>query len=570
VRRALAAALSLMAWSAAPASAQAPVAAPGSLGSPTRGPEARTAPLSLDRPPPGFARTGAAVSRAAGRVAKVRAARRGLRDTYARPYVKGPPRSRRWQISFYAPRPDPTPNAEIAQVLVDDRTGRVTEAWTGDQVAWTMARGYPGAFGRSANHPVVWLGLSFLFILPFLRRPLRLLHLDLAVLLAFGASYALFQRAEIGLSVPTAYPLLLYLFGRCLGIAFARARGRTPPNRPPLRLAVPYGYLAVALVFLVGFRVGLNLFDGNVIDVGYSGVIGADRLLEGRGIYGTFPSDNRHGDTYGPVAYYAYVPFVAALPWSGTWDGLPAAHGAAIAFDLATLLLLFAVGRRVRGPGLGLLLAYAWAAYPFTLLVSNSSANDALVSALLLLALLVVARPVSRGAVLAAAGLTKFAPLALAPLFATYRGGGHAGEWGEGIGRGRAALTAGAFALVAGVLVAPSLVQADPAVVVGRTLGFQAGRSSPFSVWGQYGLSGLQDAVKLGGVALAVVLAFVPRRRDVVVVSALAGAVIIGLQLGVSHWFYLYLVWFLPLVLVAVLGQHEDGLLGRRQTVRPL
>jgi hypothetical protein len=36
---------------------------------------------------------------------------------------------------------------EIATGLVDDATGTVTEAWTGPQVAWKMARGYPGAFG---------------------------------------------------------------------------------------------------------------------------------------------------------------------------------------------------------------------------------------------------------------------------------------------------------------------------------------------------------------------------------------------------------------------------------------
>ena len=31
---------------------------------------------------------------------------------------------------------------EIAQGKVDDRSTRVTEAWTGPQVAWKMARGY--------------------------------------------------------------------------------------------------------------------------------------------------------------------------------------------------------------------------------------------------------------------------------------------------------------------------------------------------------------------------------------------------------------------------------------------
>ena len=37
-----------------------------------------------------------------------------------------------------------------------------------------------------------------------------------------------------------------------------------------------------ALVFLVGFRIGLNVTNSNVIDVGYAGVIGADRLVDGK------------------------------------------------------------------------------------------------------------------------------------------------------------------------------------------------------------------------------------------------------------------------------------------------
>jgi hypothetical protein len=46
----------------------------------------------------------------------------------------------------------------------------------------------------------------------------------------------------------------------------------------------------------------------------------------------------------------------------------------------------------------------------------------------------------------------------------------------------------------------------------------------------------------------------VPRRRDIVTLAALGAAVLIALQLAVTHWFYLYLVWFLPLVLVALLA----------------
>ena len=123
--------------------------------------------------------------------------------------------------------------------------------------------------------------------------------------------------------------------------------------RRPLPLLVPVSWLAIAAVFLLGFRIGLNVTDSNVIDVGYAGVIGADRLTHGEALYGDFPSDNEHGDTYGPVNYLAYVPFEAVLPWSGSWDDLPAAHGAALVFDLAVVLLLYALGRRIRGPRTG-------------------------------------------------------------------------------------------------------------------------------------------------------------------------------------------------------------------------
>lgn len=558
--RATTAALTVLAFAlagVAPAAIAAP--APGSAAAPEeRGTNAVTAPPSLDRPPPGYSRPGTEVARTAGREPKVRAVRARRRDTYARPYLKGPPRLRRWQVSFYAPRARHGEGSEeIAQVIIDDRSGRAIEVWTGFKVAWTMARGYPGAFGRKANHPAIWIILSALFVLPFLRRPLRLLHLDLAVLLAFSISYALFGAGRIHASVPTAYPLLAYLLARMLGSAIARSRGRSPTDRPPLRLTVPYGFLVIAIVFLIGFRVGLNVTNANVIDVGYSGVIGADRLLEGRPVYGSFPSGNPHGDTYGPVTYYAYVPFVAAMPWSGRWDDLPAAHGAAVAFDLLCMLLMFLVGRRVRGPALGILLAYGWVTYPFTLLVSNSNANDSLVAALVLLVFLAIARPAARGVAVAVAGLTKFAPLALAPLVATYGGGPRAGEWGKaGV---RPAVVTAAVALAAAVaLMAPVLLQTSPARFYERTLSFQSDRGAPFSIWGLYDLQSAQHVVTALGAALAVALAFVPRRRDVVVVAALGAAVLLALQLGLGYWFYLYLVWCFPLVLLALLAPHAE------------
>ena len=86
-----------------------------------------------------------------------------------------------------------------------------------------------------------------------------------------------------------------------------------------------------------------------------------------------------------------------------------------------------------------------------------------------------------------------------------------------------------------------------------RTLGFQQDRDSPFSVWGYYELpGGLQLAAQLLAAAFAVGVAFL-RPSDPRALAALAAAVLIALQLAVDHWFYLYLVWFAPLVWVALL-----------------
>ena len=51
--------------------------------------------------------------------------------------------------------------------------------------------------------------------------------------------------------------------------------------------------LLAATVFLAGFRIGLNVEASNVIDVGYSGVIGAERIVHGQAPWGTFPGEER-------------------------------------------------------------------------------------------------------------------------------------------------------------------------------------------------------------------------------------------------------------------------------------
>lgn len=478
-----------------------------------------------------------------------------------------------WQIGYY------DGDDEVVQVLVNDPDGTIRESWTGHQVAWQMARGYSEQFGHLLNAPYVWIPLALLFFFGLFdfRRWRKLVHLDLAVLLSFGVSQIFFDAGNIGVSVPLVYPPLVYLLCRMLWIGF---KGQ----RDGLRPSVPVAWLAIAVMFLIGFRVALNIADSGVIDVGYGGTIGADRITHGKPIYGegNFPDDNPFGDTYGPANYYAYVPFELAMPWDGEWDELPSAHGAAIFFDLATIVGLFVLGRRMRrredgkaapeGTALGIVLAFAWCAYPYTAYALQSNANDSLVAALLIWALVAFASPVGRGVFLGLASMVKFAPLALAPLFAMGDRGladrlrrPPADESGEQPSRfawfGFGPVVWFSLAFVATCALLLALAALDPGLKTfyDRTIAMQIDRESPFSIWGQEpGLEWLQTVVKLGAVGLALLVAVVPRRRSVTQVAALAAAVLIGALLGVDHWFYLYVPWFVGLLLVALLPR-EPG-----------
>ncbi len=494
-------------------------------------------------PPPGRHLSADRVLEIANRLPKMRRERAKYPGSYDGAYLKGPSR---WQVSYFS-----RSGKEIGQVIVADAHGEVLEQWTGFQVAWTMARGYPGAFGRHVNALYIWLPLCVLFVVPFVnwRRPFSLAHLDLLALLGFSVSLAFFNHGNIYASVPAAYPPLVYLLARMLVLAFLR-RGAAHP----LRSWISPTWLAVGVVFLLGFRIALNVTDSNVIDVGYAGVIGAHRIAEGKSLYGHYPSDNEHGDTYGPANYEAYVPFERIFGWSGTWDDLPAAHAASIVFDLLAVALLAALGLRVRGPTLAAALAYAWVSYPFTLYALESNSNDMLVAVLVLAALLCASRPAVRGLFAALAGLTKLAPLALVPLLATH------GLRELPLRRRPLALAlfVVAFAATAAVVAIPALAHDTLREIYERTLVYQANRGSPFSLWGLYGdsstLHGLLPAVEGAAVGLALLLAVVPRAPGVPALAAACAAVLIALQLGVEHWFYLYIPWFFAPVTVAMLG----------------
>ncbi len=117
-------------------------------------------------------------------------------------------------------------------------------------------------------------------------------------------------------------------------------------------------------------------------------------------------------------------------------------------------------------------------------------------------------------------------------------------------------------------MIATAVLLIHPAIDPGlatfyeRTIASQIDRTSPFSIWGQADIDFVHAAVEIFALLLAITVAFVPRTRSFAQMAALAGAVLIAVQLIADHWFYLYIVWFFPAVIAALatLGLDRDNL----------
>jgi len=485
--------------------------------------------------------------------------------------------SRVWQVSVYSGKA-----GEIARGRVSP-SGQVVQAWVGPEVVWPLALG--NGLGGVLNKPLVWLSLCLVFLLGLanLRRPLSVRNLDLLVFLSFSVYLLYFNQGRIFASATAAAIPFAYLIARC---AWIGATNRASPSSSH----APVWLLVAATVLLMGFRVGLNTEGSMILDVGYAGVIGADRLGSGISPYGAFPvkdtgrpcgpatedgevfdwiqangrceSANPFGDTYGPVNYHAYLPGLALFGWSGKWDSLPAAHFTTLLFDLLAILGLGAVGYRFGGLRLAALLMFAWAANPFTQYASSSNTNDAIMPAFLIWGFWAAASDAGRGALAALGAWAKLAGLVVVPLWATYPG---PPAWR------RASLFALAFAATTVLAFWVLIVGGDPVGAFRefyeRTFELQFHRASPFSLWdwGRYHARGipdlrwLQHLLQAALVIAAVAVAFVPPRKSPLQLAALTGALLMGFELVLTHWAALYIAWFFPFLALAVVAGHELG-----------
>ena len=302
-----------------------------------------------------------------------------------------------------------------------------------------------------------------------------------------------------------------------------------------------------------------------MIDVGYAGVIGADRILDGQAPYGHMPVEDAlracgKADADGEIRdrIQHERPLRVGQParrhlrprrlpglcpgaslhsaWSGKWDSLPAAHATAIVFDLARrarplprrpAVRRDAAGRRPR-IRLGRVSVHGLrdecehercdhARDPRLGIPGSTSAS-------------------ARGAAVALAGWTKFAALLLAPLWLTYPNGfapPHGGAVRGGVHRSRRSPCSRCSC-------SSRASSRRPAPSSTARSGYQLDRGSPFSPWdwGQYHARGIPDlavvqlVLQIGVLALAGVVAAVPLRKGPLELAALSAAVLLGFELA--------------------------------------
>ena len=214
-------------------------------------------------------------------------------------------------------------------------------------------------------------------------------------------------------------------------------------------------------------------------------------------------------------------------------------------------------GLRFGGPRLAALLAFAWAAYPFTLYVSNSNTNDAIMPAFLIWGFWLASSAVGARRSGRARRLDEVRRAAPRPALARrIRTGWRLPAAGALRSASRAA-TLAAFSVLllepdplharARLRRAHVRLPARPRVAV-LDLGLGAvprrGRPRPARWCSRCSRCSSSRARSSSRSS---------RAEVVLQLAALTAAVLIGFELVLTHWFYLYIPWFFPFVAFALL-----------------
>jgi len=452
-----------------------------------------------------------------------------------------------------------------AQVVLDAAVGASSPAGEHGEVRATEQHvaGAPASGAALANSPWILGLLSALFLLATLVVPLqRVRNLDALALAATTLTVPLVNDRLLAASVVCAYPLLGYLTLRCLAVGLRRDRTPAPEPSTPLLSHLCAGWEPRRRIALLRKLVAatvlafamITLSSAGYTDVAAASLQGATDLLHGVLPYGHIDVA-LHGDTYPLLNYALYIPGALWHPVSNVFSDLSGSLAVALAASLIAGAAMWRVAgssqiapaddrqraeRRLRA-------ALAWFAFPPVLLAASGGANDLLLAACLAWMLALRPRAGSSLLMLAMGAWVKLVPLVLAPI------------WIAGRRREltRALLAPAALSLaLAGTLVALGGVGGVSAMI--GAISFQFQRGSFAAPWYAFDVTWLQPFAQAA--VVAVLLAAVLRLRgdasargDLVRMSALAAALLLGVQLAANYWTWSYLPWALPLLLIALL-----------------
>jgi hypothetical protein len=439
----------------------------------------------------------------------------------------------------------------------------------GEVVATEMhVAGTPASGAALANSPFILVLLSVVFLLATAVVPLwRLRNLDALVLASLTITVPLINARLVGASVICAVVALSYLMIRCVSVGLRPGgAGGAAPGTPLLswicggldprqrtsilRLLVLGTALAVAMI---------TLTSSGYTDVAAASLEGATGLLHGVLPYGHIRLAV-HGDTYPLLNYLLYVPGALWLPvrdaFSNLSGSLPTTEVASLLVGLALYRIAgsreIAANRGEPGGDRRLRAMLAWFAFPPALLAASGGSNDLLLAAYLAWMLALRSRAGASMLLLAMGVWVKLVPSILLAIWVPYRR--------RDLTRSLIAAVALSVALT-GLLLALGGLGGISAML--GALSFQFQRGSFFAPWHTFGLQWLQPLAQAG--VLTLLLAFILRlradrsvRRDPIRLSAIAGALLLGVQLAANYWTWSYLPWVFPFLLVALFMQ-ESG-----------
>jgi hypothetical protein len=465
----------------------------------------------------------------------------------------------------------------------------------------------------------LWIGILIAFLLFGDAAALRS-RKNLALAGVLLLAPALLHVMELGRSGRgTAAPIFTVLFLLTAGYAawsFVLSRGRGIPDwRPNLSRAG----LKALLVFVLALDVAVVL-GRRPDDAGIYSNLGARRWAE----TGTIPYADPKlkgpnapafgaAATYGPLLYLAHLPFQLvlrvpvnppdAMPRDGArkdavpagpsyrWPTALATKLACLTFLLAGLAGLFVSVRRLAGEDAALAAVILYAGSPYVLGLGGEEhvigglafISHIAPSAVLLLAFAALNRPILSGVLMACAAGVLFWPAFLFPLWLGWR------AW-----RREGALRFAAGFALTGLAIAALVVyySHSPPISAIRlflesTLEHQEGAgaleygASTFSFWGThpalaavlqqplFGTTSLFKPMFLAFVALCLAAAFWARGRTVPQFAALTAMLAAAIQLWKTHATGSYVEWYLPFLIIALLGAAASGSRGEPENPSP-